>query len=132
MAKWWDRFWGAVWVVGSLWIAYATGRWMAVNSAPADLGSLRYPLIVVSSLFGLLVGSFCLSLAVIGVTTGIEYLLARAGFPLRPPQPSIVAIGPDTPANEPIPEASADEVAIAAEPRGETPGPQHSATSATS
>lgn len=132
MAKWWDRFWGAVWVVGSVLIAYATGRWMAANSAPADLGSLRYPLIAVSSLFGLLVGSFCLSLAVIGVTTGIEYLLARAGFPLRPPQPSILAIGPYTPAAETVPDASADEAAIAAEPRAETPGPQHSATSATS
>lgn len=132
VAKWWDRFWGAVWVVGSVLIAYATGRWMAANSAPADLGSLRYPLIAVSSLFGLLVGSFCLSLAVIGVTTGIEYLLARAGFPLRPPQPSILAIGPYPERSEESPEVADDVVAGADESRADATGTQQTATSATS
>lgn len=83
--KWWDRFWGAVWMVGSAWVAYATGRWFADNASPADLGGLRYGLIAFSGLFGLLVGAFCLSLLVIGITSGIEYLFARAGHPLRPP-----------------------------------------------
>lgn len=96
MVKWWDRLWGAVWMVGSLLIAYRTARWFADHAAPADLGGLRYGLIAFSGLFGLLVGAFCLSLAVIGVTSGIEYLLARAGHPLRPAQASsdtpIVAI----------------------------------------
>lgn len=88
LVKWWDRFWGAVWMVGSLLIAYLTGRWFAENAAPVDLGGLRYGLIVFSGLFGLLLGAFCLSLAVIGITSGIEYLFARAGYPLRPPQPT--------------------------------------------
>jgi hypothetical protein len=124
VAKWWDRFWGAVWMVGSVLIAYATGKWMAANSAPADLGGLRYGLIAFSSLFGLLVGAFCLSLAVIGITTGIEYLLARAGFPLRPPQPSIVAIGPDLETAE-----SAEPATKAAEPLAEASA-RHDATPA--
>jgi hypothetical protein len=132
VVKWWDRFWGAVWMVGSVWIAYSTGRWMAANSAPADLGGLRYGLIAFSSLFGLLVGAFCLSLAVIGITTGIEYLFARAGFPLRPPQPSIVAIGPEVDTVEEAPDAPVETEPLAAEPRTETPGPQHPATSVTS
>lgn len=100
MIKWWDRFWGAVWMVGSLLIAYRTARWFADNAAPADLGGLRYGLIAFSGLFGLLVGAFCLSLAVIGITSGIEYLFARAGHPLRPahgsPDIPIIAIV-DTP-----------------------------------
>ena len=129
MAKWWDRFWGAVWMVGSVLIAYLTGRWIAVNSAPADLGSLRYGLIAFSSLFGLLVGAFCLSIAVIGITSGIEYLLARWGYPLRPPQPSFLAIGPDKPTAESTVDIPTEGVTIAAEPRAETPG-QHTATSA--
>ena len=86
LVKWWDRFWGAVWMVGSILIAYLTGRWFADNAAPLDLGGLRYGLIVFSGLFGLLVGAFCLSIVVIGITSGIEYLFARAGYPLRPPQ----------------------------------------------
>ncbi len=131
MVKWWDRFWGAAWMVGSVLIAYLTGRWIAVNSAPADLGSLRYGLIAFSSLFGLLVGAFCLSLAIIGITSGIEYLLARWGYPLRPPQSSILAIGPEESVAEVATDISADEVSIAAEPRTDTPG-QHTATSASS
>jgi hypothetical protein len=129
VAKWWDRFWGAAWMVGSVLIAYLTGRWIAVNSAPADLGSLRYGLIAFSSLFGLLVGAFCLSLAVIGITSGIEYLLARWGYPLRPPQLSILAIGPDEPAADPIADTPAEGVPIVVEPRAETPG-QPTVTSA--
>jgi hypothetical protein len=117
-------------MVGSVLIAYLTGRWIAENSAPADLGGLRYGLIAFSGLFGLLVGAFCVSLAVIGITTGIEYLLARAGYPLRPPQPTIVAIGPDEPAPD-APDAPVDAAPVAAEQRPESPGQQHSATSAT-
>lgn len=117
MVKWWDRFWGAVWMLGSLGTAYLTGRWFADHAAPADLGGLRYGLIAFSGLFGLLVGAFLLSIAVIGVTTGIEWLLARAGFPLRPsvslaigepaaPQPeaqddAATADGPDAEATPP-------------------------------
>jgi hypothetical protein len=98
VVKWWDRFWGAVWMVGSAATAYLTGRWFAENAAPADLGGLRYGLIVFSGLFGLLVGAFVLSLAVIGITTGVEWLLARAGHPLRPLAASPLAIAPDVPA----------------------------------
>lgn len=118
MVAWWDRFWGAVWMVGSLLVAYLTARWFATNAAPADLGGLRYGLIVFSGLFGLLVGAFCLSLAVIGVTSGIEYLLARAGHPLRPAQATaetpIVAI-----VDAPDPAAGA-EPAVQATPAGES------------
>jgi hypothetical protein len=131
VAKWWDRFWGAVWMVGSVLIAYATGKWMAANSAPADLGGLRYGLIAFSSLFGLLVGAFCLSLAVIGITTGIEYLLARAGFPLRPPQPSIVAIGPESDTYEAATPAASPEPSSEEGPRIESPGRHDTATSIT-
>ena len=42
MVKWWDRFWGAAWVVGSAWIGYETARWFALNATPSDLGPLRY------------------------------------------------------------------------------------------
>jgi hypothetical protein len=132
VAKWWDRFWGAVWMVGSALSAYLTGRWFAANAAPADLGGLRYGLIVFSGLFGLLVGAFCLSLAVIGITTGIEYLLARAGFPLRPPQPSIVAIGPAPDTAEGTQDVAPEIAPATAEPRADSAGPQHTAPSATS
>jgi hypothetical protein len=131
VAKWWDRFWGAVWMIGSVLIAYLTGRWIAANSAPADLGSLRYGLIAFSSLFGLLVGAFCLSLAIIGVTSGVEYLLARWGYPLRPPQASFLAIDPESPVAEAAPDAPAEAAEFAAEARVESPG-QHTATPASS
>ncbi len=85
MVKWWDWFWGAVWMIGSALTAYLTARWFAINAAPADLGVLRYGLVAFSGLFGLLIGAFCLSIAIIGITSGIEWLLARWGFPLRPP-----------------------------------------------
>ena len=131
VVKWWDRFWGAVWMVGSVLIAYLTGRWFAANAAPADLGGLRYGLIASSGLFGLLVGAFCLSLAIIGITSGIEYLLARWGHPLRPPQPTIFAIESEGPSAAAPADAPAEVADIAAEPRAESPGPQHTATSAT-
>lgn len=88
MVKWWDRFWGAVWIVGSGVIAYLTARWFATNASPSDLGGLRYGLIAFSGLFGLLVGAFLLSLAIIGIMGGIEALLARAGRPVRRPVPA--------------------------------------------
>lgn len=92
MVKWWDRFWGAVWFIGSWAIAYWTARWFAMNASPADLGNLRYGLIAFSGLFGLLVGAFVTSLAVIGITSGIEALFARAGHPFqRPPLEEKVA-----------------------------------------
>jgi hypothetical protein len=107
VVKWWDRFWGAVWMVGSAAVAYLTGRWFAQNAAPADLGGLRYGLIVFSGLFGLLVGAFVLSLTVIGITTGVEWLFARAGHPMRPLAPSPLAIAPDAPA--PVEAAAPEE-----------------------
>ena len=88
MIKWWDRFWGAVWMVGSLVVAYLTARWFATNAAPADLGGLRYGLIAFSGLFGLLVGALLLSIASIGIMSGVEALLARTGHPVRRPQPA--------------------------------------------
>ena len=42
VVKWWDWFWGAVWIIGSALVAYLTARWFAINAAPADLGVLRY------------------------------------------------------------------------------------------
>ena len=83
--RWWDRLWGAVWVLGSLWVAYQTARWFALNASPADLGPLRYALVAFAFVFGLLVGMALLSLAIIGVTVGLERLFARLGFPLRRP-----------------------------------------------
>lgn len=110
MVKWWDRFWGAAWMVGSAAVAYLTARWFAENASPADLGGLRYGLIVFSGLFGLLIGAFVLSIAVIGITTGVEWLLARAGFPLRPPAPSPLAIVSETSVPiEPLPPDEADD-----------------------
>ena len=105
MVRWGDRFWGAAWMVGSAAVAYLTARWFAENAAPADLGGLRYGLIVFSGLFGLLVGAFVLSIAVIGITTGVEWLLARAGHPLRPPAASPIAIAPEAPEPEAAPAA---------------------------
>ncbi len=88
VVKWWDRFWGAVWIIGSLAVAYLTARWFATNAAPADLGGLRYGLIAFSGLFGLLVGALLLSIASIGIMSGVEALLARAGYPLERPKPT--------------------------------------------
>ena len=88
MVKWWDRFWGAVWMIGSVATAYLTARWFAINASPADLGGLRYGLIAFSGLFGLLVGAFLLSIATIGIMGGIEALLARAGRPVRRQPPA--------------------------------------------
>jgi hypothetical protein len=85
VVKWWERFWGLVWMVGTLAIAYVTARWMAANAAPLDLGSLRYGLIGTAGLFGLLLGALTVSLIVIGLMSLLERLLARAGYPLRPP-----------------------------------------------
>lgn len=87
LARWWDRFWGGLWVAGSLWIAYQTARWFAANASPAALGPLRYGLIVFAFLFGLLVGMAVLSLAIIAVTVALEWLLSKLGHPLRPPAP---------------------------------------------
>jgi hypothetical protein len=112
VVKWWDWFWGAVWMVGSVAVAYLTARWFAENASPADLGGLRYGLIAFSGLFGLLVGAFVLSLTVIGITSGVEWLLARAGHPLRPPASSPLAIAPDPPesAEVSVPEEATDTV----------------------
>jgi len=85
VVKWWDRFWSVAWFVGSGAIAYWTARWFAANASPADLGNLRYGLIAFSGLFGLLVGAFLTSIAVIAITSGIEALFARAGHPFRRP-----------------------------------------------
>ena len=84
MVKWWDRLWGAVWVVGSAWIAYRVAAWFAAQAAPADLGVVRYGLIALAFFFGLLTGQFGLSVAIIAVTAGVERLCARLGRPLRP------------------------------------------------
>src|SRR3712207_6666156 len=89
LVVWWDRFWGAVWLLGSLWIAYLTARWFADHATPSDLGALRWGLIAFAALSGLLLGMFGLSLAVIGITSGLEKLFARLGRPLpRPPAPT--------------------------------------------
>ena len=97
--KWWDRFWGAVWVLGSLWVAYQTARWFALNASPADLGPLRYALVAFAFVFGLLIGMALLSLAIIGVTVGLERLFARLGLVVRRPDRSdAVAVAGDLPA----------------------------------
>ena len=103
MVKWWDRLWGAVWMIGSVVVAYLTARWFAAHAAPADLGGLRYGLIVFAGLFGLLVGAFLLSVATIGITSGIEALFARAGHPFRRPPPIHLGeeSGPDEPTETP-------------------------------
>jgi len=88
VVKWWDRFWGAVWILGSVGAAYLTGRWFALYAAPANLGVLRYGLVAFSALFGLLVGALLISVAVIGITSGVEWLLRRVGHPLRPDAPT--------------------------------------------
>ncbi|HEX5505889.1 MAG TPA: hypothetical protein VFW96_24945 [Thermomicrobiales bacterium] len=87
MAKWWDRFWGAVWTIGSFVVAYETARWFALHASPPYLGALRYPLLVFAFLFGLLVGMAVLSAVIIGVTMGLERLFAALGLPLRQLQP---------------------------------------------
>lgn len=126
MVKWWDRFWGAVWFVSSWAIAYWTGRWFAINASPSDLGNLRYGLIAFSGLFGLLVGAFVMSLAVIGITSGIEALSARAGHPfVRPPLEKKFAMVPRS--QEPIedvpaaPTSAEDAPAEGTSPNGLTP-----------
>ncbi len=104
MVKWWDRFWGAVWMLGSVWIAYQTARWFSdmERAAPAELGGLRYGLIAFAFLFGLLVGAFLLSIVVLGLTAGGEWLLARLGRPLpRPAREGAAA----RPAGAPAPAA---------------------------
>lgn len=87
MVKWWDRFWGLVWIAGSIWIAYLTARWISdlERAAPADLGGLRYGLIGSAFIFGLLVGALLLSLLVIGFTTGLEWVAAKLGRPFDRP-----------------------------------------------
>ena len=98
MVKWWDRFWSVAWFAGSAAIAYWTARWFAVNASPADLGGLRYGLIAFSGLFGLLVGAFLTSIAVSGITSGVESLFARAGHPFRrPPLEAPVFVAPEGP-----------------------------------
>lgn len=87
MAKWWDRFWGAVWTIGSVVVAYETARWFSLHASPSNLGALRYPLLVFAFLFGLLVGMAALSAVIIGVTMGLERLFAALGLPLRQLQP---------------------------------------------
>ena len=42
MVKWWDRFWGAVWVVGSAWIGYATVTGTQVVHANGGNDTLRF------------------------------------------------------------------------------------------
>ena len=84
MVKWWERFWGLVWMIGTVAIAYAAGRWMAANAAPLDLGSLRYGLIGAAALFGLLLGALTVSLIVIGLMSLLERGFARLGYNLRP------------------------------------------------
>jgi hypothetical protein len=117
VVKWWDRFWSAVWMIGSAVCAYVAGRWVAVNASPADLGGLRYGLIAFSGLFGLLVGAFCLSIAVIAVTTGLEWLFAKAGHPFHRPAPERPEMLPPSVTN-PVP-APADEEAPATSPATE-------------
>ena len=90
--KWWDRFWGAVWVLGSAGVAYWTARWFALNAARPGLGPLRYGLVAFAFLFGLLVGMALLSLAIIGLTVVLERLFARLGVPVvRPGRPAAQA-----------------------------------------
>ena len=102
--KWWDRLWGAVWVLGSLWVAYATARWFALNASPPDLGPLRYALVAFAFVFGLLIGMALLSLAIIGVTVGLERLFARLGYPMpRPDRPAGSPATGDPPAQPAAP-----------------------------
>jgi hypothetical protein len=130
VVKWWDRFWGAVWVIGSLAIAYFTGRWFAHNAAPVDLGGLRYGLIVFATLFGWLVGAFCLSMVVIGITSGLEKVFAKLGHPfVRPalnvaealagmradPAPAAAGEAPATAVEEPLPVAEESRAEVTPE-----------------
>lgn len=114
MVKWWDRFWGAVWIVGSFWIAYQSALWFnnMERAAPADLGGLRYGLIGSAFIFGLLVGALLLSIAVIGVTIGFEWLFSKLGMPLRRPasKPAVA------PTDEPAPGPVAPDPASSTEP----------------
>ena len=113
--RWWDRLWGAVWVLGSLWAAYQTARWFALNAAPADLGPLRYALVAFAFLFGLLIGMALLSLAIIGVTVGLERLFARLGHPMRrPEQPAGVPASGELPA-QPASSSGRPEAPLGAE-----------------
>lgn len=85
MVKWWDRFWGALWALGSAYIAFETARWFATNASPADLGPLRYGLIVFAFLFGLLLGMAVLSLLTIGIMVVLERLAGALGHPFNRP-----------------------------------------------
>lgn len=89
MVKWWDRFWGALWSIGSAAIAYKTARWFGANASPADLGPLRYGLIGFAFLFGLLVGMGVLSLLTIALMVVFERLLALLGYPMHRPKPTM-------------------------------------------
>lgn len=88
MVKWWDRFWGALWAIGSAYIAFKTARWFATNASPADLGPLRYGLIAFAFLFGLLLGMAVLSLLTIGIMVALERLASALGHPFNRPEPS--------------------------------------------
>lgn len=88
MVKWWDRFWGALWAIGSAYIAFRTARWFATNASPADLGPLRYGLIVFAFLFGLLLGMAVLSLLTIGIMVVLERLAGALGHPFNRPVPA--------------------------------------------
>ena len=106
MVRWWDRFWGAVWVVGSAWIGYETARWFALNATPSDLGPLRYALVAFAFIFGLLLGMVGLSLAIIGATVGLERLFATLGHPLQRPAPQAPAPEHGPPADAPTAEVT--------------------------
>ena len=89
VVKWWDRFWGVVWFVGSVWIGYLAARYVLLNATPAYLGAFgRYTLIAFAFLTAMLIGMAILSLAVMGVTIGLERLFVRLGRPLRRPAPA--------------------------------------------
>lgn len=88
VVKWWDRFWGALWAIGSAYIAFKTARWFATNASPADLGPLRYGLIGFAFLFGLLLGMAVLSLLTIGIMVALERLASALGHPFNRPMPA--------------------------------------------
>ncbi len=101
MVKWWDRFWGAVWFVGSVAIAYLATRYVIHNATPAYLGVAgRYTLVAFAFLTAMLIGMAVLSLVVLGAITGFERLFARLGRPLRRPVPSPPDAGPPAGSDE--------------------------------
>jgi hypothetical protein len=122
VVKWWDRFWGAVWVAGSAWIGYETARWFALNATPADLGPLRYALVAFAFIFGLLLGMAGLSLAIIGATVGLERLSAALGHPLQRPAPSAPAQAPSADTTPPLDSDSATAPSVPQHgPRADAP-----------